>query len=186
MRLLAVLLLSIIATASFAEDTRELRRAIVVHCTSDGPVNPPVVYLPEGVEPPPVVGELPPGVSCLVTDTSTSADYWEGRLLTYTDESNAIEQAIFDAVVVSGGRTYRISDWVDMLGHEANGALYRAESAIREDSFGARLRYPIRLLRRTPDLCEASSGEVVECRDRTTVIVVELAPGVVATLDYRP
>jgi hypothetical protein len=168
--------------------TRHASRVWIFHCITDAPPEPQVIFLPEGVEPPTFEGELPAGVGCILLDSYDQDVIAEGRLMTIINERMWLEEAIYEFVLHTTGRTYRLSDWVETVSHRNNGATYKVRSRLREDQFGDSIEYDIRFMRRTPDLClEPSTGELMDCPDRTTMFIVELPdPGITAILDFRP
>jgi len=74
-----------------------------------------------------------------------------------------------------------------VTGHSEYGHVYHVRSLLRENAQGHALKYSVRFVRRTPDLCiEESTGLEMACYDRTTMLSVELGEGVSALLDFRP
>lgn len=168
--------------------TRYASRVWIFHCVTNAAPEPEFIFLPEGVEPPTFEGELPAEVGCSLLDSYDPDVIASGRLMTVINERMWLEEAIFEFVLHTTGRTYRLSDWVETVSHRNNGATYRVRSVLREDQFGDSLEYDVRFMRRTPDLClEPSTGALMQCPDRTTMFIVSLPdPGIIAILDFRP
>lgn len=185
-----ILLLLLFAGAVSADVVveRELARATIIHCKAPAAE---VVYLAEGEEPPAVEG-TPVDVGCVVLDTRSDDLMFGGKIRTVSADDGVMRELLMELTVTqrygSTIRTYRLADWADALSYEANGARYKMRSVLRSDEDGDPLEYQIDFLRRAPDeweVCVNGVCEVQDYPDRTTLLVIDLAPGVVATLDFR-
>ena len=185
MRLPIWIALALLAGPALAADTlveRNLARAIVTHCKSTVTA-PTVIYLLDGEEAPAVTGDMiPADTDCVVSDSRINSQYLDGRLLVWSDDEGVITEVLYDADIIgSGGRRYRVSQWGETLYQQANGSRYALQSRLGEQD-----EFVMTMFRRTPDDCMGASGEVETCPDRTTSIIVDVAPGTWALLDYRP
>lgn len=163
--------------------TRDLARAVVIRCDVSGYESQQVKT--EDVDTPVVVGDMPVGVACVLVDTRIESDWFAGTLTVESDDNGTMEQFWVAVRLVIDGVDYTYADWAQSLYQEANGSRYRVESFVKTVD-GKQLQYDLTLLRRTPDECEESTGKVVECRDRTTMVIFPIDLGVYAFLDFRP
>ena len=191
-KLSVCLVVSMLSFSAFADNStlveRELKRAVVTHCRSTV-TTPTVVFLPDGTEVPAVSGDpLPAKTDCVVSDSKINGVFLSGSVLIWSDDNGVITEMLFDADVVSNGnQRYRVSEWGETSHHQGNGAQYTLESKLAQDRNGAPSVFTVAFVRRTPDFCmESTSGEVADCPDRTTLMQVNVAPGITALLDYRP
>jgi hypothetical protein len=152
-----------------------------------------VVYLTTGgVEEPPVVDGEPVEIGCVILDSRSDDLIFGGELRIVSSGSGVMQEMVIEFTVTqrygSSIRTYRLADWVNALSYTDNGARYDVRSVLRSNEDGDPLEYAVDFLRRAPakrEVCVRDVCQVQDYPDRTTLMVIELAPGVIAILDFR-
>lgn len=173
--------------------TRELARAAVIDCRADQQI-PVYIDLESGQEAAPIVVGAPPA-ECRIFDSYVDAQA-DGVLDVISGPDGAIESLSYFADIEAPGVEYHLADSAVALWYEPNGASYMVEStqvgtdevlhfspAPPEGIYP--IRYEVKFLRRTADLCQESTGVVAACPDQTTQLIRQDG-SLVFILDYRP